>query len=365
MRFLAFSSLNKTRTLSAPFEPGVHFLFNHCLNNMRIGPYELDNNLMLAPMAGVTDRPFRQLCKRMGAGLVVSEMLSSNPKVWNTAKSMARMDHTGEDGIRSVQIAGADPELMAQAAQFNVDNGAQIIDINMGCPAKKVNKKLAGSALLQYPELVESIIQAVVNAVDVPVTLKIRTGWDTDNRNGVDIARIAQDNGIQSLAVHGRTRACMYKGNAEYDTIRRIKAAVTIPVIANGDITSAQKAQDVLEYTGADGVMIGRGAQGNPWIFKQILHFLETGEDLAAPPLDEQHAVLREHVANVHAFYGDTTGVRIARKHVGWYLSEHDKERQFRQVFNALEQPHGQLDAIDDYFESLHHSQAQPVTPAA
>ena len=332
---------------------------------MRIGPYELDNNLMLAPMAGVTDRPFRQLCKRMGAGLVVSEMLSSNPRVWNTAKSMARMDHSGEDGIRSVQIAGADPALMAQAAKFNVENGAQIIDINMGCPAKKVNKKLAGSALLQYPELVESIVQAVVKAVDVPVTLKIRTGWNPDNRNGVNIARIAEQNGIQSLAVHGRTRACMYKGQAEYDTIRQIKAAVSIPVIANGDITSAQKAQEVLEYTGADGLMVGRGAQGNPWIFKQILHFLETGETLTAPPLSEQHEVLRSHVANVHAFYGDIAGVRIARKHVGWYLSEHDKERQFRKIFNAIEQADAQLAAIDDYFQSLQRRETRQISPAA
>ena len=332
---------------------------------MRIGPYELDNNLMLAPMAGVTDRPFRQLCKRMGAGLVVSEMLSSNPRVWNTAKSMARMDHSGEDGIRSVQIAGADPALMAQAAQFNVENGAQIIDINMGCPAKKVNKKLAGSALLQYPELVESIVQAVVKAVDVPVTLKIRTGWNPDNRNGVNIARIAEQNGIQSLAVHGRTRACMYKGQAEYDTIRQIKAAISIPVIANGDITSAQKAQEVLEYTGADGLMVGRGAQGNPWIFKQILHFLETGETLTAPPLSEQHEVLRSHVANVHAFYGDIAGVRIARKHVGWYLSEHDKERQFRKIFNAIEQADAQLAAIDDYFQSLQRRETRQISPAA
>lgn len=332
---------------------------------MQIGPYQLDNNLMLAPMAGVTDRPFRQLCRRMGAGLVVSEMLSSNPKVWNTAKSMHRMDHSGEEGIRSVQIAGADPELMAQAARFNVDNGAQIVDINMGCPAKKVNKKLAGSALLQYPDLVESIVKAVVAAVDVPVTLKIRTGWNTDNRNGVDIAQIAEQNGIQSLAVHGRTRACMYKGYAEYDTIRKIKAAISIPVIANGDITSAQKARDVLDYTGADGVMIGRGAQGNPWIFKQIQHFLETGETLEAPPLSEQHQVLHEHVANVHAFYGDISGVRIARKHVGWYLAEHDKERQFRKTFNSIEQADLQLDALDDYFQALQKRENRQISPAA
>ncbi|RDV24892.1 tRNA dihydrouridine synthase DusB [Alteromonas aestuariivivens] len=332
---------------------------------MRIGPYILENNLMLAPMAGVTDRPFRQLCRRMGAGLVVSEMLSSNPKVWNTAKSMQRMDHSGEEGIRSVQIAGADPELMAQAAQFNVANGAQIIDINMGCPAKKVNKKLAGSALLQYPELVESIVKAVVAAVDVPVTLKIRTGWDQDNRNGVDIARIAQENGIQSLAVHGRTRACMYNGEAEYDTIRAIKAAVTIPVVANGDITSPQKALQVLSYTGADGIMIGRGAQGNPWIFKQIQHYLDTGEHLGEPPLAEQHEVLHEHVANVHAFYGVPSGVRIARKHVGWYLSEHDKDRQFRKTFNGIEEASDQLRALDDYFQALQSRETRQISPAA
>ena len=332
---------------------------------MQIGPYKLDNNLMLAPMAGVTDRPFRQMCRRMGAGLVVSEMLSSNPKVWNTAKSMQRMDHTGEEGIRSVQIAGADPDLMAQAARFNVANGAQIIDINMGCPAKKVNKKLAGSALLQYPALVESIVQAVVDAVDVPVTLKIRTGWNTDNRNGVEIAQIAEQNGIQSLAVHGRTRACMYKGEAEYNTIKAIKEAISIPVIANGDITSPQQARYVLEHTGADGVMIGRGAQGNPWIFKQILHFLETGEILSAPPLSEQHQVLHEHVANVQAFYGEVMGVRIARKHVGWYLAEHDTDRQFRKTFNGIEQADVQLNALDDYFQSLQKRETRQISPAA
>ena len=333
---------------------------------MRIGTYTLDNNLMLAPMAGVTDRPFRQLCRRLGAGLVVSEMLSSNPRVWNTAKSMQRMDHSGESGIRSVQIAGADPDLMAQAAQFNVANGAQIIDINMGCPAKKVNKKLAGSALLQYPDLVESIVRSVVNAVSVPVTLKIRTGWDTDNRNGVKIARIAQENGIQSLAVHGRTRACMYKGFAEYDTIRQIKQAVSIPVVANGDITSPEKAREVLEYTEADALMIGRGAQGNPWIFREVSHYLNTGERLAPPSLMEQHSVLKEHVTAVHAFYGAENGVRIARKHVGWYLMEHDKDRQFRKVFNALESAEEQLQAIDHYFNNvLPDGEARQISPAA
>ena len=333
---------------------------------MRIGTYTLDNNLMLAPMAGVTDRPFRQLCRRLGAGLVVSEMLSSNPRVWNTAKSMQRMDHSGESGIRSVQIAGADPDLMAEAAKFNVANGAQIIDINMGCPAKKVNKKLAGSALLQYPDLVESIVRSVVDAVSVPVTLKIRTGWDTDNRNGVEIARIAQENGIQSLAVHGRTRACMYKGFAEYDTIRSIKQAVSIPVVANGDITSPEKAREVLEYTEADALMIGRGAQGNPWIFREVSHFLNTGERLAPTSLIEQHSVLKEHETAVHAFYGAQNGVRIARKHVGWYLMEHDKDRQFRKVFNALEYAEEQLQAIDHYFNNvLPDGEARQISPAA
>ncbi len=320
---------------------------------MQIGQYKLDNNLMLAPMAGVTDRPFRQMCKRLGAGLVVSEMLSSNPRVWNTEKSRQRMDHTGESGIRSVQIAGADPELMAQAAQLNVSNGAQIIDINMGCPAKKVNKKLAGSALLQQPDLVEAIVKAVVNAVEVPVTLKIRTGWDTEHRNGVNIAKIAQDNGIQSLAVHGRTRACMYKGEAEYDTIAQIKQAVSIPVVANGDITDAIKAKQVLDYTKADALMIGRGAQGNPWIFREILHYLQTGELLPAPEMTEVRSVLLEHVSNVHQFYGDFMGAKIARKHVGWYLAEHDEERVFRSVFNTIDDAQQQLDMLNEYFDLM------------
>lgn len=320
---------------------------------MQIGQYILDNNLMLAPMAGVTDRPFRQMCKRLGAGLVISEMLSSNPKVWNTDKSRLRMDHTGETGIRSVQIAGADPLLMAEAAKLNVSNGAQIVDINMGCPAKKVNKKLAGSALLQDPQLVEEIIQAVVTAVDVPVTLKIRTGWNSDNRNGVTIAKIAQDNGIKSLAVHGRTRACMYKGLAEFDTIAEIKQVVDIPVVANGDITCPKKAEQVLKYTNADALMIGRGAQGNPWIFREILHYLQTGEMLPAPELTEVRQVMLEHVSNVHQFYGEFMGARIARKHVGWYLSERDKERVFRARFNVIEDASEQLDALNMYFDNL------------
>jgi tRNA-dihydrouridine synthase B len=280
------------------------------------------------------------------------------------------MDHEGEEGVRSVQIAGSDPELMAQAAQFNVGNGAQIVDINMGCPAKKVNKKLAGSALLQDPPLVEKIIQAVVKAVDVPVTLKIRTGWNVENRNGLLIAKIAQDNGIQSLAVHGRTKACMYKGDAEYDTIKAIKQAVSIPVVANGDITSALKAKHVLEYTGADALMIGRGAQGHPWIFREILHYLQTGQVLAAPSIEEVSSVLLEHVVNVHQFYGEFMGCRIARKHVGWYLAEHDQQRLFRAKFNAIEDARQQLDALTMYFDKLAgepalSSVSEFVSPAA
>ena len=320
---------------------------------MRIGTYSLPNNLILAPMAGVTDQPFRQLCYKLGAGMTVSEMLSSNPKVWQTDKSMQRMDHSGELGIRSVQIAGSETELMAQAAKINVSQGAQIIDINMGCPAKKVNKKLAGSALMQHPALVESILTAVVEAVDVPVTLKTRTGWNLDHKNGIEIAQIAERCGIQALAVHGRTRACMYKGEAEYNTIRAIKETISIPVIANGDITSPEQAAHVLRYTGADAIMIGRGAQGNPWIFKQIQHFLEYGEHLQAPPLDEVAHTVVEHVKALHQFYGEYKGVRIARKHVGWYLNERPNGREFRQAFNGIEEAEQQINTLEHYFLSL------------
>jgi len=320
---------------------------------VRIGPYQLSNNVICAPMAGVTDYTFRELCRRFGAGLAVSEMMSSNPLVWQSEKSLNRMTHGDESGLRSVQIAGSDPDQMAEAAVFNVEHGAQIIDINMGCPAKKVNKKLAGSALLQYPELVEQIIQAVVKAVSVPVTLKIRTGWDPENRNGVQIARIAQDNGIQCLAVHGRTKACMYKGEAEYDTIRVIKQAVSIPVIANGDITSPEKARFVLDYTGADAIMIGRAAQGRPWIFREVVHYLATGELLAAPDLQQVRDIMLEHVQGLHQLYGEVLGPRIARKHVGWYLAEHDAEGAFRSEFNGIEQQQPQLDALWNYFEQL------------
>lgn len=320
---------------------------------MRIGPYTLDNNVMLAPMAGVTDVPFRNLCVRMGAGLAVSEMLSSNPRVWETEKSRERMLHQQDVGIRSVQIAGCDPELMAQAAQHNVEHGAQIIDINMGCPAKKVNKKLAGSALLQDPALVAEILHAVTAAVDIPVTLKIRTGWARAQRNGVEIAKIAEQAGIQSLAVHGRTREDMYKGSAEYDTIARIKQIVSIPVVANGDVTTPQQAKFVLDYTGADAVMIGRGAQGKPWLFREITHYLTHGQKRAGPELTEVASIMHQHLQELHNFYGDLKGLRIARKHIGWYLQAIDDPLGFRSYFNALESAAEQQDALHHYFENL------------
>ena len=285
--------------------------------------------------------------------MAVSEMLLANPDVWDTQKTRMRMDHSAEGGLRSVQIAGADPEMMAFAARYNVEQGAQIVDINMGCPAKKVNKKLAGSALLRQPDLVRTICRAVVDAVEVPVTLKIRTGWDPDNRNGEEIARIAEDCGIAALAVHGRTRACLYKGEAEYDTIRAIKQAVSIPVVANGDIDSPEKARYVLDYTGVDAVMIGRAAQGRPWIFREIRHFLETGTKLPPPDREEVRTLMNEHVTNLHRFYGAYLGARIARKHVGWYLDEEETGREFRKHFNALDCADAQLEALEAYFDGL------------
>ncbi|MBT2953855.1 tRNA dihydrouridine synthase DusB [Vibrio anguillarum] len=320
---------------------------------MKIGNYQLKNNLIVAPMAGVTDRPFRELCLRYGAGMAVSEMMSSNPALWNTSKSMQRMVHEGESGIRSVQIAGADPQLMADAAQFSVENGAQIININMGCPAKKVNKKLAGSALLQFPETIEQILKAVVNAVDVPVTLKTRTGWDTDNKNCVYIAKLAEDCGIQALALHGRTKACMYKGEAEYDSIKAVKNAISIPVIANGDIDSPEKAKYVLDYTGADALMIGRPAQGRPWIFQEIQHYLENGTTMSELPAAEVKDIMLGHVQALHSFYGEYLGPRIARKHVGWYLKEHEQASEFRRTFNAIDAAPLQIDALEGYFDNV------------
>lgn len=304
-------------------------------------------------MAGVTDRPFRELCLRYGAGMAVSEMMSANPKLWKTSKSKQRMVHEGESGVRSVQIAGSDPQLMADAAQFSVENGAQIIDINMGCPAKKVNKKLAGSALLQYPNIIEEILKAVVNAVDVPVTLKTRTGWDTENKNCIQIAKLAENCGIQALALHGRTKACMYKGEAEYDSIKAVKEAISIPVIANGDIDSPEKAKFVLEYTGADALMIGRPAQGRPWIFQEIHHYLENGTTMDELPAKEVKTIMLGHVNALHEFYGEYLGPRIARKHVGWYLKEHEQASEFRRTFNALDAAPLQIEALEGYFDNV------------
>ena len=326
---------------------------------MQIGPYTLDSPVILAPMAGVTDRPFRQLCLRMGAGMAVSEMMLANPDTWNTEKSRKRRYHTDEHGIRSVQILGCDPMLMAQAARQNVADGAQIIDINMGCPAKKVNKKQAGSALLQDPGLVREILDAVVAAVEVPVTLKIRTGWDPEHRNGVEIARLAEQAGVRALTVHGRTRACLFNGQAEYDTIKAIKQAIAIPVIANGDIDTPLKASQVLAYTGADAVMIGRAAQGQPWIFRQIRRYLEQSEAPTAPTLSEVRALVLEHVQTLHHFYGEYQGVRFARKHVAWYLEKILENQDFRRGFNALVNASEQLDALKYFFDKLQHNEEQ------
>jgi tRNA-dihydrouridine synthase B len=320
---------------------------------MRIGTHVLNSALFVAPMAGVTDRPFRKLCKRFGAGLAPSEMMSSNPALRATPESRRRADHRGEAAPIAVQIAGGDPATMADAARENVDRGAQIIDINMGCPAKKVCNRAAGSALLRDEGLVGEILDAVVQAVDVPVTLKIRTGWDTSNRNAVRVARIAESAGIRLLAIHGRTRACGFGGNAEYDTIRAVKAATGLPVIANGDIASPEDAKRVLDYTGADGVMIGRAAQGAPWLFRDVGHYLVTGRRLPAPTLAEIRAVLLEHLAELHDFYGPATGVRIARKHIAWYVKPLAGSAQFREALNRIESCEEQLAAVGRYFDRL------------
>lgn len=303
-------------------------------------------------MAGVTDRPFRQLCKELGAGYAVSEMAASNPRLWATEKSSRRTDHTGEMEPKAVQIAGADPKDLADCARFNVERGAQIIDINMGCPVKKVCNAWCGSALLQDEELVKRIVDAVVGAVDVPVTLKFRTGWDRENKNALTIARIAEDAGIAMLTLHGRTRADGYKGDAEYDTIAAVKKSVSIPVVANGDITSPEKARFVLDYTGADAVMVGRAAQGRPWIFREIDHYLRTGKHLPAPYVDEVRALMDEHLRAHYAFYGDYLGVRTARKHIGWYVRDLQGGEEFRQKMNLLESVDEQLLAVDQFFES-------------
>ena len=318
---------------------------------MRIGPHQLRNNLILAPMAGVTDRPFRMLCKSMGAGMAVSEMVASNSLLYGSEKTRRRANHEGEADPISVQIVGADPEMLAQAARYNVDAGAQIIDINMGCPAKKICNVMAGSALLQNEGLVARILEAVVGAVAVPVTLKIRTGWDRSNRNAIRIARIAEASGIQALAIHGRTRACAYTGDAEYDTIAAVKASVSIPIIANGDITTPEKARHVLQHTGADAVMIGRAAQGRPWLFREIAHFLDSGERLPAPQVDEIQHVLLKHVYDLYAFYGEHTGLRVARKHISWYTRGLAGSAQFRHHMNKLDSSAEQLMAVNDFFD--------------
>jgi len=317
---------------------------------MQIGPYSWSNQTALAPMAGVTDRPFRQLCRRLGAAYVVSEMVSSRPDLRKSRKTLLRSDHNGEATPIAVQIVGTEPDMMAEAARYNVRQGAQIIDINMGCPAKKVCNKLAGSALLADPDLVQRILHSVVAAVDVPVSLKIRTGQDETERNAVAIARLAEQAGIQALAVHGRTRRQMYRGVAEYDTIRAVKQAVNIPVIANGDIDSPGKARQVLDYTGADAVMIGRAAHGRPWIFREINHFLASGRHLAPPGKQEIAAIMLDHVRRLHRFYGKYAGIRIARKHIGWYLADLAGGPDLRRRLMPVESAQHQLELLIEFF---------------
>jgi tRNA-dihydrouridine synthase B len=320
---------------------------------MRIGSHILKNKLIVAPMAGVTDRPFRQLCKSLGAGMAVSEMVSSNSLLWGSEKTRRRANHEGEVDPISVQIAGADPAMMAEAARYNVGQGAQIIDINMGCPAKKICNVMAGSALLQDQPLVGRILDAVVAAVNVPVTLKIRTGWDKQHKNALAVARIAESAGVQALAIHGRTRACAYTGHAEYDTIAAVKAAVNIPVVANGDITTPEKAKQVLEFTGADAIMIGRAAQGRPWIFREINHYLATGTHLQLPEVAEIHHVLIKHLHDLYHFYGEYSGVRIARKHISWYTKGLVGSAGFRHAMNQLQSTDQQLSAVNEFFSEL------------
>ncbi len=320
---------------------------------MRIGPHELRNNLFVAPMAGVTDRPFRQLCKRFGAGMAVSEMVASNSLLWGSEKTRRRANHEGEVDPISVQIAGADPQMMAEAARYNVGQGAQIIDINMGCPAKKVCNVMAGSALLKDELLVGRILEAVVKAVDTPVTLKFRTGWDQHNKNALTVARIAAESGIQLLSIHGRTRACGYTGHAEYDTIAEVKSATRLPVVANGDISTPQKAKYVLDYTKADGIMIGRAAQGRPWIFREIEYYLKTGVHLPPPLVTEIHQVLIAHLYDLYAFYGVDTGVKIARKHISWYTKGLAGSASFRHAMNQLPSIEEQLAAVTRFFDQL------------
>ena len=325
---------------------------------MKIGPYQLANQLFVAPMAGVTDRPFRQLCKKLGAGYAVSEMIASNALLWKSEKTQRRANHQGEFKPIAVQIAGADPAMMADAAKLNVDNGAQIIDINMGCPAKKVCNVAAGSALLRDEPLVQQIIEAVVQAVGigpnaVPVTLKIRTGWDRENKNALAVAKLAEQSGISMLTVHGRTRADLYHGAAEYETIQAVKSSVRIPVVANGDITTPEKAAQVLKLTGADAIMIGRAAQGRPWIFREIAHYLATGDTLPTPEIDEIQNIMNEHLLDHYAFYGEYTGLRTARKHIGWYCKGLRNSHHFRQRMNTADDCKTQLQMVNDFFDEM------------
>ena len=326
---------------------------------MQIGQFALANPLFVAPMAGVTDRPFRQLCKRLGAGYAVSEMVTSRKDLWNTLKTSRRANHDGEPGPIAVQIAGTEAAMMAEAALYNIDRGAQIIDINMGCPAKKVCNKWAGSALMQDEKLALEIVQAVVDACaprNVPVTLKMRTGWSQQNKNAVALARAAESAGVQMVTVHGRTREQGYKGAAEYDTVAAVKAALKIPVVANGDITSPEKARDVLQATGADAIMVGRAAQGRPWIFREIAHFLETCTHLAPPLVSEVQRLLVDHLHDHYSLYGEFIGVRSARKHIGWYVRDLPGGEDFRSAMNQLEEPAAQIDAVNAFFETINHN---------
>lgn len=320
---------------------------------MKIGDLSIKNNLFLAPMAGVTDRPFRMLCKKLGAGVAVSEMVTSNSLLYGSEKTIQRANLEGEVDPISVQIAGADPKMMGDAARYNQDRGAQIIDINMGCPAKKICNVMAGSALLKHEKLVEEILNSVVSSVTIPVTLKIRTGWDRENKNAIKIAKIAENSGIKALAIHGRTRACLYHGHAEYDTIAEVKQNIKIPVIANGDITTPQKAKFVLNYTKADGIMIGRAAQGRPWIFREIDFYLKNNKELELPTIQEIQDTTIEHVNDLYNFYGELKGVRIARKHISWYTKGLKNSAQFRFNMNQIEDVRKQQTAINDYFEQL------------
>jgi tRNA-dihydrouridine synthase B len=334
---------------------------------MNIGPYSLPNRYFVAPMAGVTDRPFRQLCKRLGAGYAVSEMVTSRPDLWATLKTSRRADHTGEPGPIAVQIAGTEPQMMADAARYNIDRGAQIIDINMGCPAKKVCNKWAGSALMQDEALALQIVSSVVQAcapLGVPVTLKMRTGWCQSDKNAVQLARAAQDAGVQMVAVHGRTREQGYKGDAEYDTIAAVKTALHVPVVANGDINSPAKARAVLSATGADAVMIGRAAQGRPWIFREIAHFMATGTLLAPPLVAEVKQVLLAHLQDHYSLYGEFAGVRTARKHIGWYTHALPGGDVFRAHMNSLEDCQSQSGAVADFFEELNQRVDRLPAPA-